>query len=180
MFKQNDQFKAEAQKSLDKALELLTASIQSVEKLTHIQLETSRRILEDSAQALKDLSGLTDAKEAFNKVGELAAQTVEKNIASARNAYEVVNEVSAKLNKTVGENISAAQQAALESVEKLAKYNPKGAATATESVKTWIDNTNQALATVGKVAEQVKEFADTNITAATATAVEAVKKATSK
>ena len=97
MLNNNEQVKIETQKAIDKAMELVTASIHSVEKLTHIQLEASRQILEDTTRALKELAGTTDPKSVAAKVSEMAANAVEKNIASARDIYEVMNEVSAKI-----------------------------------------------------------------------------------
>lgn len=180
MFKQNDQVKVETQKAIDAAMDLVTASIHSMEKLTHIQLETSRQILEDTTKALKDLASITDAKEVLNRVSEIATHAVEKNIASARDAYDVVSEIRVKVAKVAEENLASVQQAALSSVESLSKYNPNGAQAASDSVKSWIDNANQALAAMGKVASQVSEFTNSNINAATAATVSAVKKAVNK
>lgn len=178
MFKQNEQVKIDTQKAIDTAMDLVTASIHSVEKLTHIQLETSRQIMEETSKAVKDLSGVTDPKELMNRVNAIAAQTVEKNLASARDVYDVVSEVKSKLNQVTEENIQNLQQAALSSVEGASKYNPTGAQAATESLKTWIDGTNQAIAAMNKVASQVSEFTNSNISAAATATMNAVKKNT--
>ena len=63
MFKANDQIKVETQKAIDVAMDLVTTSIHSIEKLTHIQLETSRQMLAETTQAIKELAGITDPKE---------------------------------------------------------------------------------------------------------------------
>lgn len=181
MFKQNEQVKIETQKAIDTAMDLVTASIHSVEKLTHIQLETSRQILEDTTKALKELTTVTDAKEILSRVSEMATHAVEKNMASARDIYDVVNEVNAKINKIAETNLQVAQQSALNSVDGFAnKFNPSGSQAASNSVKTWIDSTNQAISAVSKVASQVTEFANNNINAATTATVNAVKKAVNK
>lgn len=181
MFKQNEQVKIETQKAIDTAMDLVTASIHSVEKLTHIQLETSRQILEDTTKALKELTAVTDAKEILSRVSEMATHAVEKNMASARDIYDVVNEVNAKINKIAETNLQVAQQSALNSVDGFAnKFNTSGSQAASNSVKTWIDSTNQAISAVSKVASQVTEFANNNISAATTATVNAVKKAVNK
>lgn len=180
MLNNNEQAKVETQKAIDKAMELITASIHSIEKLTHIHLETSRQILEDSTKALKDLAHVSDAKEIAAKVSEMAASTVEKNIASARDVYEVINEVSAKVGKLAEENVQAVQQAALNSVDGLAKYNPTSAQAVSEAVKSWMNNANQAMAAVSKVTSQVTEFASNNLNSATNATVNAVKSAVNK
>lgn len=180
MFTKNEKITAETQKAIDTAMDLVTTSIHSVEKLTHIQLETSRQILEETSKAVKDLSSVTDAKEMMSRVNAMATQAVEKNIASARDVYDIVSEVQAKINKVAEESVQNMQQAALTSVDGLSQYNPSGAQVAGESLKTWINSANQALAAMNKVASQVSEFANSNLNAATTATVSAVKKASAK
>lgn len=176
----NEQITAETQKAIDTAMELVTTSIHSVEKLTHIQLETSRQIMEETSKAIKELAGVTDPKEMFSRVNAMAAQAVEKNLASARDVYDIVSEVQSKINKVAEESVQNLQQAALTSVDGLSQYNPSGAKAATDSLKTWINSANQALSAMNKVAAQVTEFTNSNINAATTATVNAAKKTTKK
>lgn len=173
MLKKNEQFTAETQKAIDTAMDLVSASITSVEKLTHIQLETSRQILEETSKAIKGLTSVSDPKEMFSRINAMATQAVEKNLASARDVYEVVNEVKAKISKAAEDSMHNMQQAAISSVEGL---NPNGSNFAADALKGWINNANQALAAMNKVAAQVSEFANNNINAATKATVEAAKK----
>ena len=172
----NEKITAETQKAIDTAMDLVTTSIHSVEKLTHLQLETSRQIMEETSNAIKELATVKDPKEMMARVNAMATQTVEKNIASARDIYDIVNEVQAKMNKITEENVQNLQQAALTSVEGMAKHNPQGAKVATDALNTWISTSNQAIAAMNKVASQVTEFANSNLNSATAATVAAVKK----
>ncbi|HRG61531.1 MAG: phasin family protein [Neisseriales bacterium] len=176
----NEQITTETQKAIDTAMELVTTSIHSVEKLTHIQLETSRQIMEETSKAIKELAGVTDPKEMFSRVNAMATQAVEKNLASARDVYDIVSEVQSKINKVAEESVQNLQQAALTSVDGLSQYNPTGAKAATDSLKTWINSANQALSAMNKVAAQVTEFTNSNINAATTATVNAAKKTTKK
>ncbi|RTL12711.1 MAG: phasin family protein [Neisseriaceae bacterium] len=176
----NEQITTETQKAIDTAMELVTTSIHSVEKLTHIQLETSRQIMEETSKAIKELAGVTDPKEMFSRVNAMATQAVEKNLASARDVYDIVSEVQSKINKVAEESVQNLQQAALTSVDGLSQYNPSGAKAATDSLKTWINSANQALSAMNKVAAQVTEFTNSNINAATTATVNAAKKTTKK
>jgi phasin family protein len=176
----NEQIATETQKAIDTAMELVTTSIHSVEKLTHIQLETSRQIMEETSKAIKELASVTDPKEMFSRVNAMATQAVEKNLASARDVYDIVSEVQSKINKVAEESVQNLQQAALTSVDGLAQYNPSGAKAATDSLKTWIDSANQALSAMNKVAAQVTEFTNSNINAATTATVNATKKTAKK
>ncbi len=176
MLKKNEQFTAETQKAIDTAMDLVSASITSVEKLTHIQLETSRQILEETSKAIKGLTSVSDPKEMFSRINAMATQAVEKNLASARDVYEVVNEVKAKISKAAEDSMHNMQQAAISSVEGASQLNPNGSNFAADALKGWINNANQALAAMNKVAAQVSEFANNNINAATKATVEAAKK----
>jgi phasin family protein len=176
----NEQITTETQKAIDTAMELVTTSIHSVEKLTHIQLETSRQIMEETSKAIKELAGVTDPKEMFSRVNAMATQAVEKNLASARDVYDIVSEVQSKINKVAEESVQNLQQAALTSVDGLSQYNPSGAKAATDSLKTWINSANQALSAMNKVAAQVTEFTNSNINAATTATVNAAKKTAKK
>ncbi|MEN9946456.1 MAG: hypothetical protein RLZZ293_842 [Pseudomonadota bacterium] len=175
-----EQFSIETQKLIDNALELVTASIQSVEKLTHIQLETSRQILEETSKAVKDLTSTNNPKDLFDRINHIASHTVEKNLASARDVYDVVSEVQAKISKVTEENVQQLQQNALESVDGLAQYNPEGSKLAADALKNWINSANQALATMTKVSAQFTEFTNSNLNAATTATVDAVKKTVKK
>ena len=179
MLKKNEQLAAETQKAIDTAMELVSSSIHSVEKLTHIQLETSRQILEETSQAVKELANVTDAKEIFARVNKIATHAVEKNIASAKNVYEIVSEVQAKISKATEDRVQSLQQAALTSLEGVSQINPA----ASDALKTWINSANQALSTMNKVATQVTELANSNFAAATtkaATATTTTKKPAAK
>lgn len=180
MLKSNEQIKVKTQKSINIALDLVTTSIQSIEKLTHIQLETSRQILAETTQAFKDFSSVSDCKEVLARVNTIAAQAVEKNIASVRDAFDVVSETQAKINQITEGNLQHIQQSALNSVERFAKYNPSGAEVAGDSVKAWIQSSNQALAALNKVSAQVSEFASNNIDTVSNATLKASKRASAK
>lgn len=180
MFQKNEKVTADAQKALENAMDLVNTSIHSVEKLTHIQLENSRQIIEETSKAIKELANVTDPKEVFARVNAMAAQAVEKNIASARDVYDVVNEVQSKINQLAEEGVHNIQQAALSSVEGMSQYNPNGSKAISDSLKNWINSTNQALSAMNKVASQLSEFTNSNINAASSATANAVKKSTKK
>jgi phasin family protein len=180
MLKKNEQIAVETQKAIDTAMDLVSASISSVEKLTHIQLEASRQILEETSKAIKDLANVSDPKEMFTRINQMATHAVEKNLASARDVYEVVNEVQSKISKVAEESMHNMQQAAISSVEGTSQFNPNGSTFASDALKGWINNANQALAAMNKVAAQVSEFTNSNISAATKATVDAAKKTTKK
>ena len=177
MFKQNEKISLETQKALATALDLVATSLDSVEKLTHLQLENSRQILAETSQVVKDLAGIRDPKEMLLRVNQVVTQAMERNIASARGVYAIVTGVQAKVSKVAEDSLQSAQQAALTSLEGLVKLNPNGVNLASESLKSWINSSNQAFNAMNKAAAQVSNFTTNGINAVTEATVSAAKKA---
>ncbi|MDD3267346.1 MAG: phasin family protein [Burkholderiales bacterium] len=177
---QQDNIKLETEKAINNALDLIKTSIDNVEKVTHIQLENSRNVLESVTSTLKNLSTLKDPKEVLAKLTEATSAVVEKGAVSAHNIYDVLNDTVAKLNKLAEDGLTATQEATLSSVDSLTKSNPAVSKAATHMVQSWIDNTNQVLAATNKVVTQFTELTNKNLDAATEATINAINKVTKK
>lgn len=177
---QQDNIKLETEKAVNNALELIKTSIDNVEKVTHIQLENSRHVLESVTNTLKNLSSVKDPKEALAKLSEATSAVVEKGALSAHNIYDVLSDTVAKLNKLAEDGLTATQEATLSSVDSLTKSNPAMSKAATQMVQSWIDNTNQVLAATNKVVNQFTELTNKNLDAATEATISAINKITNK
>ncbi|MFN8770270.1 MAG: phasin family protein [Neisseriaceae bacterium] len=172
----NEQLTDATNNTIDAANDFFQTSLQSIEKLTKIQLEASKKALEDASKTIKDLASATNSKDLFDKVNELATNTVENNICNCKDAYEILAETQSKLGKVFETYFYTAQQNVSNTVDNLAKFNPVKGNFAADSLKNFVNNTNQAIESFNKAASQVAEFANNNIKAAAATA-STVKKA---
>lgn len=180
MLNTQEQVKLETEKALSNALDLIKSSIDNVEKVTHIQLENSRHVLENVTNTLKNLSSTKDPKEVLAKLSEVTVSVVEKGASSAHNIYDVLNETVAKLNKLAEEGLVATQESTLNTVGDLTKSNPAVAKVASDMVQSWIDGTNQLLAATNKVVSQFTEATNKNLDAATEATINAINKITKK
>lgn len=164
MLTKNEQLIANTQKIVDAAVGLATASIVGIEKLTHIQLEASRQIVEDTSKSVKQLANLSDPKDVMACANKIAACAVKANLASVRDACGVVNELQGKIGRVADEELHSLQEAALSSVEMTCgKLNPNGGTLVVDALKNWFDSANKSLAAINKIARQVTELANGNL-----------------
>lgn len=181
MIKNNEQFTQATSKNIDYANEFFKTSIESIEKLTALQLNASKKFLNETTDAIKDITQTNNPKDLFEKVNQLATSSVENNISNCRNVYEIMTEVQAKIGKYVENHIQSTQENIVSAVDDLTKFNSVAkSSAASESIKTWLDSTNQAMGAMTKVASQITEYANNNINAATKATQDAVKKAVKK
>ena len=181
MTKHNEQFTQATNKGIDYANDFFKASLEGIEKLAALQLNASRKLLTETTDAIKDITQTNNPKDLFEKVNQLATSSVETNIGNCRNVYEIMTEVQAQIGKSVENHIQSAQATIVSAVDDLTKFNSVAkSSAASESIKTWLDSTNQAMDAISKVASQITDYANKNISAATKATEEAVKKAVKK
>lgn len=180
MFKKPEQFTEMGSQCVNTACDFAQTSLESLEKLTQLQLSNSKKILDETSKALKEVSELENPKDMFDKINHLATQAVESNIDNCRNIYEVISDAQTKFSKMLESQFQKAQANIVDSVDSLSKFSPVSTSNnvVTDSVKTWMNNTNQAMSAMSKVASQVTEFTNNNVKTATSATVSAVKKAT--
>lgn len=175
----NEHLAEAASLSVENAHEFLQTSLEGIEKIAKLQLDSSKKILEDTSKALQDISRTTDAKDFFTRVGQLANHSIESNICNCKELYEILSEVQVNVSKLIETNLQHTQQNIATAVDGLSKYNTATSG-ASESVKNWMENANQAVNTMQKVAQQVTEFTTKNIKAASEATINATKKAAKK
>ena len=182
MFKKPEQFAKMNTQCLDIAHDFAQTSLKGLEKLTQLQLDSSKEIFEKASCVAKKVSTLENPNEVFKEINDFTAQIVESNVNNCREAYSVANSVQERLNEVIksgwGDWWSSTVADNVES--QFAKFSPATSKVMTDSVKSWIDNTNQAMNAMSKVASQVTEFTANNVKSATSATVNAVKKSTSK
>lgn len=170
--KNNEQFAEATNNTVDTAYAFLQTSLESIEKIAKLQVETSKKILDEASQTMKYVAGAANSKDIFDKVNQLATNTIGNNICNCKDAYEVFADTQSKLGKVFASYFNVAQQGINSTIENFTQFSPTKNSFATESFKTLISNANQALNNFTKVSAQVADFTTNNIkTAATANAV---------
>ena len=171
----NKTLSAATEESVGHAKEFLQSSLKSIEKIAKLQLDSSKKILSETTDAIKEISSAKNPQDFFTRLNQLASKSVESNIANCRDLYKILSEVQANVGKLIENNIHNTQNHVAHAVEDFAKFKPENAS-ASEAFKGWINSSNQAIATMQKVASQVTEFTKQNIKAASSTKKTAAKK----
>ncbi len=175
----NKQLAEAASVTVENAREFMQTSLESIEKVAKIQLDASKKILSETSIAIKEISSINNPKDFFERVSQLATNSVESNIENCRELYEVMQEVQTKVSKMIESNIQTSQSNMANAVEGLANFNPSNNL-ASDSVKNWINNVNQAVTNMNKMATQISEFANKNIQNAAAAATNSNRTTTKK
>ncbi|MCC2625752.1 MAG: hypothetical protein K0R14_1625 [Burkholderiales bacterium] len=175
----NTQFAQASEESMTTAREVLKTSLASMEKLTKINLDASKKFLEETTHALKEMSSITNPNELLKKVNQLATNTVENNISNCRNVFDIITETQNKISKMFESGMHTAQKNIADATEKLSKINPAAKSTfGTDAMQKWINSTNQAMETLNKMADSISKFANNAVNSAAKTASNTPKKET--
>ncbi|HLX52749.1 MAG TPA: phasin family protein [Aquella sp.] len=174
----NTQLAQASDESIETTREVLKTSLASNEKLTKLNLDASKKFLEETTRALKEMTGITNPKELFDKVNKLATNTVENNISSCRDVCGIITDTQNKISKMFESQIHNAQKNIASATEKLSKINPAAKSNfGADAMQRWINSTNQAMDTLNKMAAQVSEFTNKNLKSATNATNSTAKKA---
>ena len=180
MLKPNEQFAEAASQSVDTARQFMKTSLESVEKLAKLNLDVSKKLLEETTDAIKDISAVSNPKDLFEKVNQFATQSVESHLCNCRDVYEIITNAQAKMGKMFEDQLQNTQKNMANAIDGLSQFNPSKGNFATDSMKSWINTANQAMSNMSKMAEQVTDFTNQNIKTATNATVNTAKKATAK
>lgn len=166
MVNNNSRLNKTSEESITTTREVLKASLASIEKLTKVNLEASKKFLEQTAQALKEMTRITNPKELFDKVNKLASHTVESNMTNCRDVYNILSETQARISKMLESHVQTTQKKITEAAGKFSKLNPDNkTGFSSEALKNWITSTNKAMETLSKIAAQATKVGSTAATA---------------
>ncbi|MBA4707574.1 phasin [Aquitalea sp. FJL05] len=180
MFNTNDQLSKISLSGFEAALRVAQISLDSAERLVKLNLEASKQTLEENVKVAKALAGAGDAQEALNQFNQLASQSVDKAVANSRNVYEIVSAAQSELSKLAEENLGSFNKNLITALEGAAKNAPAGSDNALNAVKTSLAAAAAAVNSFSKAAQQVAEFTDSSIKAASSATADAVKTATKR
>jgi phasin family protein len=183
MFAKFQDLASESAFNLEAGLSFVNTVFASTERLAALNLETARKLLDQSIESVKTLQ---NAKDVQSFVSLQAAQTkpaLDNVIAYSRSIYEIATETKDELAKIVEVQFTDAHAKVADIVDKALKSAPAGSESAVSAIRLAIDNANTAYSNMNKVAKQVAEIAEANMTAAsdaTLKAAASASKATKK
>lgn len=177
MFATPEQFAATHKANIEAALSIANSTFATVERLTALNLNTARALLEDSIASTKAMLAVKDAQEFAALQAAVAQPMLEKVVAYNRSVYEIASQSQQEAAKLVEAKIAEANVSVAAALEKAAKSAPAGSDVAVAAVKSAIAAANSAYDSVSKAAKQVVEMAEANATAAADATVKAVSTA---
>lgn len=146
------QFHKTSDESIETTREVLKTSLASIEKLTKINLDASKKFLQETSKALKEMSNIKNPKDLFEKVNQLATHTVESNMSSCRDIYGVITDTQTKIKKMLESHIQTAQKNIASATENFSKLNTAGkSGFTTDTVKKWLHSANEAMSALNKL-----------------------------
>jgi len=177
MFATPEHFAKAGKNNVDTMLTVVNAAFNSVERLTALNLNTARAVLEDSVANAKALLAVKDVDSLVAVQTSFAQPAARKAIDYSRSVYEICVEAGGQFSRLSEDNLAVLNKNLSAAVDEAAKAAPAGSEPAVAALKTALQTANTAYDTVSKAAKQVAEIAGANVNAATDAAVKAVSAA---
>ncbi len=173
-FNAPEQFAASNKANVETMLTLANAAFASAERLSALNLNTARSILEDGVANTKAMLAVKDIQELVALQTALAQPILEKAVAYARSVYEITSQSQEEVSKVMEGQVAEMNKGVATALDQAAKSAPAGSDVAVAAVKSAIAAANSAYDSMNKAAKQVAEIAEANVAAATNATVKAV------
>ncbi|MEO2218581.1 phasin family protein [Chromobacterium vaccinii] len=168
MFTTTQELSALGQSQFDKAVRLSSIVLAGAERFASLQLDLSRKLLNDNAETFKALSGVKDAKTLGELQTSLAQPALDQAFSAARNVYDAALTTQNELSSFVEEQIAENSKALQSGLDRLSKNAPAGSDVAVAALKTLLNTSTAAFESVSKTAKKVSaEIAEAGVEAAT-------------
>jgi phasin family protein len=151
-----------------------SATLASVERLTALNLNTARAILDESLAHAKVLLGAKDIQELINLQTSVVQPAAERSVAYARSVYEIVTLSQKGLTEVVEDQFAELNKNLSTALDQATKNAPAGSDVAVAAVKSAIAAANSAYESVTKATKQLAEMTEANVNAAANASVKAV------
>lgn len=168
---------AEANKArVENLLAIANATIASTERLAALNLDFARSLLEDSLGNVQVLMSVKDPTELAGLQASLTQPAVEKVVAYTRSVFEISNQTNQQLKQVFDDHYQENVRQVSSTLEQAGKNAPAGTESLVAAFKTAFNSANSAYEKMNKVAHQIAELTEANMSAA----AQATQKAASK
>ena len=165
--------------NIDTAVRFTQISLAGAERLFNLQFQIGRSLLEEQVRVLRDLAG-TNPQEAATKMNKLSVAALEQAVSNSRSLYEIVAGTQSELSKLAEEQAGQVNRSTASAIDMLAKNAPAGSDVAVNALKSSAAAAAAAVSSMSKAAQQVDEFAEASVKAASTATTDAVKNAAIK
>ena len=175
-----EQMMASHKANVETLFGLTSKAFEGVEKLVELNVQASKAALAESANHTQSFMGVKDAQELLALQAGLFQPLAEKTAAYSRHLYDIATATGTEVGKSFEGQAAEAQAKLMGMVESATKNAPAGSESAVAVMKSAVTAANNAFESVQKAVKQASEMAEANLTAVTATAVNASKTASKK
>lgn len=174
-----NQIKKNAVHAFETAQNFINISLENIEKITSLQLELSRNNLEETSNAIKNLSKISNPQDLFSHLNKFTNSAVERNLNSYRDIYEVITSTQGKISKLVETesskfkiDTSANPMSAWLNKFQTAKFD-----SANFSMNSFMSSANKTMQNVSKLANEAAALTENHLLSASETVKSVVKTA---
>jgi len=171
----NDQVAALSKTQLDAAIKGAEVAVETLGKLTELQLETARTAYADGSQALRQLAAAKDPAQLSTLLS--GQQAWDRTATYARSVYDIVSTAQAEIATVLEQHMAEFNKSVVVAVDAAAKSAPPGSETAISALKSAIHTGNTWYETAVKAARQAASATEASFANATAPVASARRKA---
>jgi len=162
----------------DFLLSAANTALSSAERITALNLDTARSVLEDSVSNTKTLLGAKDIQEAIAIQANMAKPNIEKAAAYSNSVYEISTQTQQAFAQMIEVQLGDFQKSIAGLIEKAGKSAPAGSESVVAAMQSVFNAANSAFGNMNTTAKQFADAAKANITAATSAAAKVAGKKT--
>ena len=175
MYNATEQFAEINKAGYDNAIKLASLSLEKAERLTKLNLQAAKAVLEQGVTNANAVAGIKDVQEFLTLRAKLADAGVQSALGYSRGVYEIASEAQADFSALAEEAWASYTKGVAAWVEKATKNAPAGSDVAVTALKSTVAATTAAFDQFSKATKQVVNFADASMRAATSNAAHVAK-----
>jgi phasin family protein len=166
----NEQFAAAQKANLEVLFGLSAKTLEGVEQLTALNLQTAKAALGEAAEATVAALSVKDPQSLLALQAGSLQPSAEKAAAYGRQVYDIVTATKAEFEKVATESAAGAQGYFTSAFDAASKSAPAGSENVIALWKSAVATASNAFESVQKAAQQAADVAEANYSAATGVA----------
>lgn len=172
-----EQFASANKAAVETLTTLATKSFSQIERLTALNLNTARSVLEDSIAATRTVLAVKNPQDLAGLQATLVQPMLDKAVAYGRSVYQIATEGQQEFAKLFETQVAELNKTVADTLDKAAKSAPAGSEPVFAAVKSALGAANNVYDNVSKATKQATEVAEANIAAATEATLKAAASA---
>ncbi|MBS1191163.1 MAG: phasin family protein [Rhodocyclaceae bacterium] len=177
MIKTNEEFAAINKAAIESLLTIAETSLNNVERLAALNLNTARAFFADAVANFGALAAVKDPQELIALQSAQAKPAVEKAVAYSRGVYEILSNSANGLSQIVEGQTAELKKSFSTAIEQSLKNAPAGSETVVAAVKSVLAQADSAYETMSQSSQQAKAMIETAVVSANAAAAKLMKAA---